>query len=136
MICKPAHELTYQDFLNHPVWQKDCDTDLCEPLIEFGKEASGIEDFYFKAKFRTPSGIEFVGWINGQAERLIVLHTKSEDILLNKFLKKDCFEDLSRYLADNPQHGLTDPQSLFPITYTQNINMEPYIDKSGVFDFD
>lgn len=133
---KFGHELTYQDFLNHPVWQEDFDTDICEPLIEFGKEASGMEDFYFRAKFITPTGIEFVGWINGEGERLIVLHTKKHDIYLNRYLKKDCYEDLSRYLADNPQHNLTDPQDLFPIEFHTTINMEPYIDWSDTFDFD
>lgn len=58
-----------------------------------------------------------------------------KEYYLNNLLEEDSLENMSALIAENPSLGISTPTEFFPLKFVTQINLDPFIDWEGVFDF-
>lgn len=124
----------YQNIIDFPVWAYDLDAEVFSPLLNLEKKISCIEDLFFRAKYFTLQGIEFVGFINGDKGHAFTIFRNNRGYAGNNSAKDISMAQMTQLLEDSVGLKITSPQDIFPLRFKTDINMEPYIDWEGVID--
>jgi hypothetical protein len=127
--------LNKQDLQQHSIWIEHEDDDLVYPVCSSDDfpENMQMRDLRIRAKFTTPGGIVFDGYIIGLKNIFcIVIFCGGEIFYLNKNLLNDCIDaiiKISKLINQN-----LDPENYFPMQYETTIDIDEFKNLSGEFD--
>lgn len=133
-MTSSKQELTWDDLASYPVWHFDPDTELFRRLESLDEEIGSIDELHFRSIFTTPAGQQLVGSISGQGDIAIGIFRNGRWYAGNKRWKQTSLAQLLQLVLDSPDLGLNAVQDLLPLQFETIIKMEPFVDRSGVFD--
>jgi hypothetical protein len=127
-------ELTWDDLASYPVWHFDPDAGVFRPLESLDEEIGSVDELHFRSIFTTPSGQQLLGSVTGDGDTAIGIFRNGRWYAGNKNWKQTTWEQLSQLVIDSPDLELNTAQDLLPLRFETSIKMEPFVDRSGVFD--
>ncbi|MBB4865767.1 hypothetical protein HNP46_004668 [Pseudomonas nitritireducens] len=104
------------------------------PVLTIDDLGDSIFDLSFKAKFSTPTGQSFDGYIVGFGDVFSIgLFANDKVFFVNKNLVTLSKGQLHSFLSELGSAQTTSIEDLFPLSYSTEIHRAPFIDFGGVF---
>lgn len=126
--------IEHGDLLAFPVWMQDPDTEQFSPIIDLNEQVESIDDLVFRVKVTTAQGFSFDGYVSGVGDVGMGIFANGKMYAINANFPKFSIESMSRLSSDNPDFGLPEASSLFPLRFETIIEREPFKDFSGEID--
>ncbi|MGY4397608.1 hypothetical protein ACVWZA_002802 [Sphingomonas sp. UYAg733] len=131
---RSEEEITYSDFVEHPVWHFDYETEEYSPVLSLDHPIDSIDYLFYRAKFTSPQGFEFEGRLTSTGEDAIAVFRNGRWYGANKAWKEISIAQFYKLALDSTDLDISDGLRLFPLTFQTIINQDPFIDWSGIFD--
>ncbi|MFJ3049997.1 hypothetical protein [Pseudomonas nitroreducens] len=125
------------EYEEHPIWRYDDSDELNYPVLTTDDLGDSIFDLSFKAKFSTPAGRSFDGYIVGFGDIFSIgLFANDKVFFVNKNMATRSKEQLHSFLSELDWAQSVSVEDIFPLSYFTAINRAPFIDFGGVFDME
>jgi hypothetical protein len=127
---------TPRDYVEHPIWRSDHETELEYPLLSLQEKVVNEHDLSFRTRFTTPTGHVLDGMVIGISDIYAAgIFIGDEVVLMNRHLRDSIEEVVEELIAERMLPPTVTPETFFPLRYRTMVQQEPFIDRDGVLDF-